>query len=160
MRERTARGQQIAAECEVLCRYLTGRDPTAYVCAQYLAAHDRGGLEPGPEDPFADALLVRMAQLGPRAAAFADAYAAAFARRSTVRKKLILLLAILESGAPTYAWVDSVTTPSRATLLARTAFAAGLFVLRASAAAILIGPLSLAHRLLGSRRRSASSGPS
>ena len=60
----------------------------------------------------ADGFLVKVAGIGPWSTKIIDAYTRVFRPFSTVRKKLILLLAILESCAPTHAYLDSVDSGS------------------------------------------------
>jgi hypothetical protein len=146
MHDRTHDARQIAAECDVLCRYLIGREPTEHARAQYVAAHELAS-PANPHESQTDLLLVRLARGGPRRAALADAYAAAFLRNSTVRRKVILLLAILESAAPSSDWVDTVTIRSRWQLVAQVAAGAALFVLKALVGASLIAALSVGSRL-------------
>jgi hypothetical protein len=146
MHDRKHDARQIAAECDALCRYLIGRHPTEHVRAQYVAAHEVAHIADQRESET-DLLLVRLARGGPRRAALADAYAAAFARTSTLRRKVILLLAILESAAPSSDWVDTVTIRSRWLLAAHVAIGAALFVLKALVAASLIAALSVRRRL-------------
>jgi hypothetical protein len=148
--------QQIAVECEALCRYLSGRPPTDYVRAQYLAAHQRSGVVEDAKESQTDALLVRFARRGPRGAALADAYAGLFARQSVVRRKIVLLLAILESAAPTSEWVDSVTIRSRFALAAHLVVDVVFFVTRAVAAAVLIGAQLAVGRIAARFGRAAA----
>jgi hypothetical protein len=147
------------AECAVFCRYLTGRQPPEPVLAQYVRAHARRDTTLEPADPIHDALLLRIARRGAVAASFADSYASLFAKRSVLRRKLILLLAILESTGSTHAWVDSVTTPSRSLFLLRSAAAVGAFAIRALAVAVVVLPLAFSRRLLGRRSTTSSTAP-
>jgi hypothetical protein len=146
MHDRTHDARQIAAECDVLCRYLTGRHPTEHVRAHYVAAHELAS-PANPRESETDLLLVRLARAGPRRAALADACAAAFVRNCTLRRKVILLLAILESAAPSSDWVDTVTIRSRWRLVAQVAAGATLFALKALVGASLIAVLGVGARL-------------
>ena len=67
----------------------------------------------------ADDFLVKVAGIGPWSSKIIDAYTRIFRPFSTVRKKLVLLLAILESCAPTHACLDSVDSSSVALLFLR-----------------------------------------
>ena len=98
-------------ECAVFCRYLFGQEPNEYVKIKYRAAHQAGSLRNGGECR-ADAFLVKVAGIGPWSTKIIDAYTRIFRPFSTVRKKLVLLLAILESCAPTDAYLDSVDSGS------------------------------------------------
>jgi hypothetical protein len=84
----------LAAECAVLARYLCGAAPGEYVTRKYIQAHERS-------EQFAafsrfDRLLLRWGTRSAPAARLVDAYGCLFARRSAFRRKLVLLLAILE----------------------------------------------------------------
>ena len=105
-------------ECTVFCRYLIGQEPNEYVKKKYRTAHQIGLLRNGRECP-ADAFLVKIAGIGPWSSKIIDAYTRIFRPFSTVRKKFVLLLAILESCAPTHACLDSVDSNSVALLFLR-----------------------------------------
>jgi hypothetical protein len=120
-------------QCRLFSRYLLDREPTAYVLSQYLRAH-----QVHPEfvnarlKPFDEALL----RLGPGSRLtmpMVDAYARIFAPRSMLRKKLILLLAILESSPGSFESLESPTATSRVgayiSLAARCARFAGFLAL-------------------------------
>jgi hypothetical protein len=88
----------LRAECQALALYLTGVPPDDYVQGKYVQAHERNP-QLAPTTSF-DCLLLRWGTRGPLAARIVDAYASFFARRSAIRRKLVLLLAILESCGP------------------------------------------------------------
>lgn len=102
-------------ECAVFCRYLIGQEPNEYVRRKYRAAHQTGVLRDQAEDMF----LVKVAGIGPWSTKLIDVYARCFRPFSLVRKKLVLLLAILESCAPTHAYLDAVDSNSIPLLLLR-----------------------------------------
>ena len=79
-------------------RYLVGRDPDDYVQRCYRDGHGR--IRSGGD--ALDAALLRSATGGPVRAQVADAYARIFRPRGALRRKLILLLAILENTPPTH----------------------------------------------------------
>ena len=87
-------------ECVVFTGHLLGVAPDAYVKRKYAEAHDvLGGL--APTDPF-DAFLLRFASKHRVCTRLADAYARVFRPGSALRRKLIVLLAILETSPPSY----------------------------------------------------------
>jgi NADH dehydrogenase len=95
----------LAEEADTLCRHLTGQAPSEYVRRKYVEAHVVGV---GPDrGPSFDDTLVAFARRGPNRARLADAYAAVFSRGGTLRRKLVLLLAILESTGETSKIVDA-----------------------------------------------------
>ena len=105
-------------ECSVFSVYLIGEPPSEYVKRKYRAAHQTGCLLGAAAQPAED-FLVRVARIAPWSAKIIDAYTRIFRPFSTVRKKLVLLLAILESCAPTHAYLDSVDSNSLALLFVR-----------------------------------------
>lgn len=92
-------------------RYLLGRPPSRYVCAKYKEAHSKTPTL-AESDEF-DAFLVRIARRSPALTRLADSYATLFGRSTVLRKKLVLLLAILESSAPSYQAIDKVVNWNR-----------------------------------------------
>jgi hypothetical protein len=74
-----------------------------------------------------------------------------FARRSALRRKLILLLAILESCAPERGFLDAVEPTPLVLVALRLVGRGALFVIRLLAAALVFLPLQLA--LGGARPR-------
>jgi hypothetical protein len=125
----------------VFCRYLLGEDPPADVVAAYSAAHDVGGVEMNGERGVLDLALLRIARVGPAFARIADAYAALFARTSLLRRKLVLMLAILESGR-TAAALEAITPGSRAGFVLRVAVLTLRVALSAFVAAVILWPLA------------------
>lgn len=97
--------EDLRRECQTFTRYLLGTDPTEYICAQYERAHAARGETRAPAS--FDRALVQAAGKHPWLARLADSYAVVFRRRGTLRQKLVLLLAILESTKPTAAVLDA-----------------------------------------------------
>lgn len=121
----------------MLARYLTGVAPDAYVTEKYCLAHERtthyelyGAF---------DRLLLSVALRGKFLARVADSYASVAARRSALRRKLILLVAILESCPPERGfrehtdsesvWVLSLQLFGRGLLFAFSVILGALFLL-------------------------------
>jgi len=98
--EENAEGSRsLERECEVFTRYLYGRPPGPYILRKYIEANrSRNLADPPPGDQFGMRLL-GIASKSPILTKLADAFAAVFAKRSLLRKKLVLLIAILESSA-------------------------------------------------------------
>jgi hypothetical protein len=145
----TSNPGELARECNVFSRYLVGRRPDKYIQEKYAEAH-RVTPDYGYESRF-DRVLVDFAAGGPRSAGLADAYACLFARQSALRRKLILLLAIIESCAPERGFLDAIE-PSPLFLIAlRLAGRGALFAIRVLVAAFVFLPLQLA--LGGARTR-------
>lgn len=148
----------LARECEVFVRYLLGREVRPYVVDRYVAAHRfRGELEP-PSGGF-DALLVSLARGGPRRAWLADCYARLWAPGSHLRRKLVLLLAVLECAPPTARELGSETGEHPARVALRLVVRGLAFVGGAVLASLLLLPARAAHRLRGSPGRRGSGAP-
>jgi hypothetical protein len=91
-------------ECQVFTRHIARMSPTPYVIGKYVEAH-----RVSPAFVAAERLeqwLVAAARFGPAVTRLADAYARLFAPRGVLRKKLVLLLAILETSAPFHRAID------------------------------------------------------
>ncbi len=98
------RSRRLRREAGSLSRVLVGSPPGEPVVARYLAAHERlPGLMPSS---LFERAQVGAARLHPWPARMADAYAALLARESVLRRKTVLLLAILESSAGHHRSID------------------------------------------------------
>ena len=136
------------AECAVFARHLVGAAPDAYVVGRYEAAHAARPETFASADAFG-AFTVRLACHGPFAARMADAWCRLFEPRGLLRRKLVLLLAILETAPPFHREFDAVRG-------SRTAQAAALATgLAAWMLALGLGTLVLlpARLVLGTGRR-------
>ncbi len=106
--------ERINVECGVFTRYLTGQLPDRYISRKYAEAFYYGQpLSWGLQSGF-DVLLVRLAVIHPLITRAVDAFSRYFYTHSTLRKRLIMLLAILESQASTAVRLDH---PDKTTIL-------------------------------------------
>lgn len=121
----------LLAECHLFTRYLIDADPDDYVCDRYLAAVTLRHDDLLPKSGFDHLLLViaRKHRLLTRAV---DVYARFFAHASAVRRRLVTLLAIIESNAST---VECLEHPDYAGLAG---FVAGLAWRSAGLAMLLL----------------------
>lgn len=94
----------LAVEMQRLARYLIGATPTAHQIGKYIDFHRQHPLS--AQDGF-DRLLTIVARSSGVGLALADAYSGLLARRSLVRAKLIVALALLECSAPSFAIIDA-----------------------------------------------------
>jgi NADH dehydrogenase len=141
-------GGSLAGECRTLTRHLIGSDPTAYVVSHYARAHQASGrLMPG--DRF-DRLLVRIAARHRLLARCADSYARVFAPASLLRRKLVLLLAILETAPETHRVIDAPPGGGAMLIAGRLIGQGVLWLAGLLAAAVLLAPVQLA---IGQRKR-------
>lgn len=121
-------------ECDVFASYLLGVSPTAFVQGKYAGAHRISTRLTG-ESAF-DEFLVRVASRHRLLVRAADAWARVFAPGSLLRRKLILLLAILETCPRTGAEIDALPAQGKPRLFASVGVS-----LAASAASLVFGML-------------------
>ena len=134
----------LAAECAVFTRHVLGVAPAPAVVEAYVRAHTAS---PRYRATTAfDLRLVTVARRGPLLARLADAHARLLDPAGLLRRKLVLLLALLETTPPHYRAIDAPLAASRpATVLAlgaRGVVAAAVAVL----GLILFLPLRLTAR--------------
>lgn len=89
-------------ECVRFTGYLIGMAPNAYVRGHYARACAARGLAGGDDTAF-DRFTLRFAAQNRLFLRAADAYCALLARSGGLRRRLVLLAAILEHAAPTEA---------------------------------------------------------
>lgn len=133
--------EALARECSVFARYLTGKGPGAYLLGWYAHAHTARPAF-APENAF-DRFLLRVAGTSPALALLADSYASFFARHSALRKKLILILGILESLPPEAGFDERIEESSPAAAILRMGARGVLFALRLALAVIVFLPFHL-----------------
>ena len=132
--------QQLERECDTLTRYLVGTRPTSYVCRKYVEAH----AHLSPEADRFDELLIRVARRAALGAKLADSYARVFAPGTLLRKKLVVLLAILETCSPSFRLIDEIDSDKRFVLLLRISMRAAGFGVALVAATAFLLPAQLA----------------
>lgn len=107
----------IASECIVFTRHLLGVRPDRAVVERYGAALAAiPALQPASAW---ERSLLAMARRGVAGVRGADAFAALFARDSVLRKRLVILLAILETRAPFSDAIDRALGGPRPVVIAR-----------------------------------------
>jgi hypothetical protein len=132
-------------ECSVFCRYLIGQAPNDYVKKKYREAHrSRSFARHNPSIP-SDDFLVKIARISPWSTRFIDVYSSFFQRTSLVRKKLVLLLAILESAEPSHHYLESVDS-TIALIVVKSVLRSLTFVVLLLIGAVLIFPFQLVFR--------------
>jgi hypothetical protein len=141
--------QVLASECCVFTQYLLGCAAPPYTIRKYDNAHQVSPVF-SSGNRF-DRFLVRVAGTHPVLTRVADSYARMLAPQALLRKKLILLLAILETSPPTHNVIDSVGGGSNLALSFRLVGKAVTFGLSAAAGAILFVPARL---ILAGERKS------
>jgi hypothetical protein len=129
----------LRAECRSLTAYLTGSPPSRYVEDQYARAAGVHRLACDDEFSCFDRATLKLARSGRMFARWADAYCALFHRAGALRRKLVVLAAILEHVAPSSDNFDRAEPRSPAS----TVVSLGAYGLT-SAVSLLLGALILA----------------
>ena len=140
--------QRLNRECATYTRYLTASAPSDYVLARYRHAHRASPPLCVGTSAF-DRLLLRLSATSPFFTQFTDVYSRLFAPRSLFRRKLVLLLAVLESTAPSRVAFDRPDTASPAGFWLRLALRGLVVGLMGLLALLLLGPPHLILGLLG-----------
>jgi NADH dehydrogenase len=133
-------------ECRVFTRHLIGIEPTRYTVDHYVRAH-RVSPKFVSDDRF-DRFLVRFGARHRVLARLADSYARVFASGSLLRRKLVLLLAILETAPQTHRVIDQPPEGGPILIVGRLSGRGILWLAGLLLAAILLVPVRLAigHR--------------
>lgn len=95
--EVSAEQDRLRQECRTFSRYLIAREPDSYVVQKYMECHI-AVLRDAPATVPIDSALVRFARGGSLRTRIADAYARMFRPYGLLRRKLILVFAILENS--------------------------------------------------------------
>jgi hypothetical protein len=104
-------------ECRVFAEYLLGCVPPSYAVQKYADAHVVSPIfSKGSRFDF---FLVRIARTHRTVTTIADAYARIFVPTGLLRKKLVLLLAILETCPPSCHLIDAMDRGGKVALLFR-----------------------------------------
>ena len=141
-------------ECRVFTQYLQRCEPDAYVVKHYTAATSTLGLT--PSSSF-DRALLAFARLGPLWTRLADSYASVFVRTSSLRKRLVLLLALLETRAPFHLDIDRSPGGSTPVLLARLSLTTVLAITSLLAATVVLAPVHAVLAMFAPSTRGARS---
>lgn len=131
--------RRLDAECATFTKYLSGAAPDAAVLRHYRKALAARGLL-DESDAF-ERLALRVARRGGFWLRCADAYCGLFARRSLLRRRLILLFAVLENSAGVhrrFAPKPTANTLDAISKLAGNGFAAAVWL--AGGASVLLLP--------------------
>ncbi|MGH7693737.1 MAG: hypothetical protein ACRENH_02095 [Gemmatimonadaceae bacterium] len=138
-------------EARTFASYLGSPSFPSEISDRYHAAI--GDWRVGPYDRF-DAWLVRFAATSPALTSLADTYARFARPYGDLRRRLTLMLALLETHGATHAVYDRARASSAAAAWLALAGAGTAWALRALLAAVICAP---AHLVLGAKspRRSA-----
>lgn len=105
-------------ECKRFTKYLINCNPTAYIQEKYLEGHKVSNIE-NDIDCF-DTFLINAANRNSFIIQLADIYTSVFYRKAVLRKKFVLLLAIIESHSSICSNIDSISENSKISLFTKT----------------------------------------
>lgn len=135
---------QLERECLTYTRYLINQVPSQYVVNRYLDFHRKSDAMTGLRFDAFDHFLVSISARSPFWAGMADSYASVFRKGSTVRKKLVVTLALLECAAPSCEVFDSADGRSPLATLASLAWRAVWYAVLAGASVVVFTPVRVA----------------
>ncbi len=139
----------LVRECRVFTQHLIGLAPTPYTGQVYAKAHTASARFTAQST--LDAVLVALARRHWLVARVVDGYARLLSPNGLLRRKLILLLAILETSAPHYRQIDAPLAQGRAATMTALAVRGLLGGLGAAVGLAVLLPLhAVVH--LGERR--------
>jgi len=147
MNEGNERISALDRECLAFSAYLVRQRPNDYVMSKYREAHGVSGDFKQGEEIFFDRLLINASFAHPAAAKLVDAYTAIFRRKSAVRRKWVLLLAILESCTPTHLEFDRPDGGGKAKLAAGLVWRGLIFILALAVSIIVFMPFHVVWAL-------------
>jgi hypothetical protein len=139
---------ELANECRVFCNYLVKQAPNDYVLEKYLEAHKTEQLDRELKDTLFDRMLLYIAKMNPICTKLVDVYTRLSYQHSLFRRKLILLLAILESCSPYFSFFDRVDSPSRLVTFLKLIQETLTFAVISVPSVLLLGPLHVTITVL------------
>lgn len=135
---------QLDRECRAYSRYLAGHAPGEYLVSKYRDFHERASAAAGLEaDPF-DRFLAEFSARGPFRARLADTYASRFRPQAALRKKLALMLALLECSRDSFDALDRPDPGCTAVAFFRLAWYAAGYVGALALAVAYLAPAQVA----------------
>ncbi|MBI4825741.1 MAG: NAD-dependent epimerase/dehydratase family protein [Nitrospirae bacterium] len=142
----SADADKLKKECAVFSLYLICRNPDEYVTGKYKDAHIAGVVANDSGLKQFDSFLARAAGFHPILTKLADVYTSVFFKGSVLRKKLVLLLAIIESSAPASFYFDSAPRSARLAVLGRFLRSAIFFTLSLLVSFVIFSPFHLFYK--------------
>lgn len=105
--DESALSPRLVAECRRFTRLLTRTEPSAYVVASYVRLRATGVLSARRADALVERGLLAAARQGGLPLRIADVYARFFLPQALLRRRLLLMLAILENSPGSAAYLNS-----------------------------------------------------
>lgn len=138
-------------EARVFCRYLIGQSADEYVMSRYSRAHEGSAMCADTQCGEFDRILLRFAASRPLFTRFADVWASLFPT-PILRKKLVLLLAILENSPAHFECFLKPPQSSRTVFVLTAAGVLLRFSVSLIIVTLLLWPVRMVYRLIGRRR--------
>jgi hypothetical protein len=133
----------LVQECTVFTRHLVNQNPTSYIISKYRDAHLVGAERIMETSGNFDQFLLKLARKHPKVTRLVDAYTVVFYKSSVVRKKSILLLAILESCAPTFTHFDAPDRGGQIVVMLKVMLQTVIYCIYLLIATVLLSPIRL-----------------
>lgn len=131
-------------ECQLFSEYLIDLRPSAYVLSKYQEAHQFGHPPVGRPIQRFDNIVLWLALRNAFILRLADTYASFFYKEALLRRKLVLLLAILECAPGAFDRLDRPERLSRSTLYGLLLLKGLTLVVSAVLAICLLAPIHAA----------------
>jgi hypothetical protein len=147
-----------AVECRTFARYLCGANPTEYVASAYSRLLPSAAVSAETAGLLIERSLLAFARLGSPAIRIADGYAGVFRPRSALRRRLVLLLAILENSPPTARTLNTGDEGTAVAVVARLAATLVVSGVCALIGVLVLGPVHVVSNAMSkdaSRKRAA-----
>ena len=146
-------------ECTTLHQYLASRQPDEYVCAQYREAHSELEILQTSAGWFDD-FLVKSGFISPVFMHLVQSYSRIMQPHARVRRKAVLLLAIMECSPGVLDVVQHAGPTGKLGSLARAGAAVAGFAISFLVSLVLLAPIHLVAAMFSprSRPRAAVSG--
>jgi hypothetical protein len=129
----------IEKECRLFTNYLINHEPDNYIQKKYQKG--LRAIENNKGVAIFDSLLLKVALKGLFLTKLVDVYTSIFYRKALIRKKMLLLLAILECRTSTYIQIDSANESSFYLLYLKLGYKAFVFLLWLVLSIIVFGPI-------------------
>jgi hypothetical protein len=140
--------RELGVEFQLFARHLTRVGGTSYQESKYIEAHHK--LDISPRERF-DWWLYGVARSGMLGIWLTDAYTGLLARKSMVRSKLVLTLALLECAPSSFVELDRPDRGGLWLALLSTAMRGIEFAFALLLGAVIFGPAQLWFAAKGSR---------
>ena len=137
---------ELDRECVALASYLTGHVPSVYLLGKYRDAHVRHPHLHGSGVP-SDQFLLSVARRSRGWLWLVDCYTAIFFRKATVRRKAVLVAALLESSAPSADYFDEPDRGSAGGQIAKLCFKGAWFAIGLCGSVLVLAPAHALSRL-------------